>query len=303
MDSYRLKLAAPHIMDILLHLVNTSLSSGTFGSIWKTQLIYPFHKKGDRSETSNYRPVSHISEVSKLVEYAVFDQLMDHFVNNNLFHSNHHGFVPKHNTVTALAQLYDIWLEASENKEMSAALLLDLSAAFDLIPHSILLKKMKLYNFDDTTMQFFKSYLEDRRQVVQIESKRSEPKEIGDVSVPQGSILGGIIFVIYQNDFPENHPEGDEESILYADDDTDVAHDADLKTLEEKIQIKADASVSWIRDNQMVCSGEKTKVLVIGTREMRTRKYEEFGRKLRVKVEDKVVEESTDERLLGIVIN
>jgi hypothetical protein len=118
----------------------------------------------------------------------------------------------------------------------------------DLIPHSILLKKLKVYNFDEPTIKFFKSYLEDRSQIVQIESKKSEPQEIGDASVPQGSILGGIMFVIYQNDFPENHPEEESESILYADDD---------------------ASVAWIKDNQMVCSGEKTKLMVIGTRELR----------------------------------
>ena len=179
-DSFSLKLAAPYIIDILHYLVNLSLISGKFGTIWKTQLIYPYHKKNDKCDSSNYRPVSHISEVSKLVEYAVFDQLMEHFTSNNLFHSNHHGFVPKHNTVTALAQLYDVWLEASENKEMTAALLLDLSAAFDLIPHSILLKKMKVYNFDEGTISFFKSYLGERKQVVQIESKKSDPLEIGD---------------------------------------------------------------------------------------------------------------------------
>ena len=73
--------------------------------------------------------------------------------------------------------------------------------------------------------------------------------------------------------------------------------------LEVKIQAKADASTAWIRDNEMVCSGGKTKLMVMGTREMRSRKYETIGRKLRVKVEDKIVEESTDEKLLGIVIN
>ena len=161
MDSYSLKLATPYISDILLHLVNSAIISGQFGKIWKTQFIYPHHKKNDKSDPSNYRPVSHISEVSKLIEYAVFDQLMEHFTSNKLFHSNHHGFVPQHNTITAPAQLYDIWLEASENKEMTAALLLDLSAAFDLIPHSILLKKMKVYNFDKNTLKFFESYLAD----------------------------------------------------------------------------------------------------------------------------------------------
>ena len=74
---------------------------------------------------------------------------------------------------------------------------------------------MKVYNFDDRTISFFKSYLGERKQVVQIESKKSDPFEIGDSSVPQGSILGGILFVIYQNDFPENYPEEESESILY----------------------------------------------------------------------------------------
>ena len=74
---------------------------------------------------------------------------------------------------------------------------------------------MKVYNFDDGTISFFKSYLGERKQVVQIESKKGDPLEIGDSSVPQGSILGGILFVIYQNDFPENYPEEESESILY----------------------------------------------------------------------------------------
>ena len=80
------------------------------------------------------------------------------------------------------------------------------------------------------------------------------------------------MFVIYQNDFPENHTEEESESILYADDDTDNVHDEDLNTLENAIQTKADASVAWIKDTQMVCSGEKIKLMVIGTRELRKRK-------------------------------
>ena len=80
------------------------------------------------------------------------------------------------------------------------------------------------------------------------------------------------MFVIYQSDFPENNPEEENESILYADGDTDNVHDENLNTLENKIQSKADASVAWIKDNQMVCSGEKRKLMVIGTRELRRRR-------------------------------
>ena len=88
--------------DILLHLVNIAISEKTFADCWKIQLIHPFYKKGDKCVGENYRPVSNIPEISKLVEYEVVDQVLQHFQDNNLFHSNHHGFLPNRSTATAL---------------------------------------------------------------------------------------------------------------------------------------------------------------------------------------------------------
>ena len=106
-DSFSLKLAAPFIEDVLLHLVNLVITSGKFADCWKIQLIHPYYKKGNKLFGENYRPVSNIPEVSKLVEYAVLDQLFKHFYENELLHPNHHGFLPSHSTLTALLQIYD----------------------------------------------------------------------------------------------------------------------------------------------------------------------------------------------------
>ena len=116
--------------------------------------------------------MSHIVEISKLVEYVIHDQVFTHFNTNDLLHQNHHGSLPGHNTATALIHLYDIWLEAAEKGELTAALLLDLSAAFDLINHQIFLKKLKVYNFHESAIKLFKEYLEDRSQIVQIEKEK-----------------------------------------------------------------------------------------------------------------------------------
>ena len=88
----------------------------------EAKLIFPLHKKSSKLETKNYRPVSHLVEVGKMVEYAIYEQVLFHFTENKLFHENHHGSLSGHSTATALVQLMDMWLEASEDTLLSAAL-------------------------------------------------------------------------------------------------------------------------------------------------------------------------------------
>ena len=165
-DSSSIKLAFPLIEEAVLHLVNQSISSKKFSQLWMIQLVLPLHKKGDTMDGNNFRPVSHIIELGKIIEYVVHDQVYNHFKSNHLFHANHHGFLGHHSTASALIQLHDILLEAAENKELTAALLLDLSAAFDIVDHGILLQKLEAYNFSNDSVEWFKSYLEDITQTV-----------------------------------------------------------------------------------------------------------------------------------------
>ena len=94
-------------------------------------MIFRFHKKNAKDELSNYRPVSHLVQVGKMVEYAVYFHVVEHFTKNNLFHPNHHGSLANHFTATAIIQLFDMWLEAAESQDLSATCLLDQSAAYD----------------------------------------------------------------------------------------------------------------------------------------------------------------------------
>ena len=240
-------------------------------------------------------------EVGKLVEYEVFHQVLNHFVSNGLFHANHHGGLPNHSTTTALIQLHNIFLEAAQSKKLTAALLLDQSEAYDLLDHSILLRKLAVYNFDESSISWFRSYLSGRSQAVQIQTKRSPLLWLDNHAAPQGSVLGGLLFVLFENDFPACRSKGD--SVMFVDDDTDCVSSCDLKELRENIQSEAQNSCDWLNDNRMVVAGQKSKLLVVSTRELKRKLCIDGTGALSVIVDGKQVFESQSERLLGITVN
>ena len=316
---YSLKIASATLVEELRALINLSIREGKFVDSWKCAKVLPAWKnKGTRFELKHYRPLSNLSEVSKLAEIAVHGQMIDYLENNNLIHPNHHGFLSHHSTATALQHLLDIWLKHLDQGKLCAATFLDLSAGFDVIDHHLLLLKMNEYNFSDNTIKWFNSYLLDRTQCVQVESSLSPALPV-PWGVPQGSILGPTLFLLFINELPDivtndiadlndamEGGDGEENMnniIIYADDNTPTTADKDPLVLQTKAQKEVDLVTDWFEKNNMICSSEKTKLLIIGTQANRRVKLTNNNLTLRINVCGEVKVESNSERLLGVLIN
>ena len=299
------KLAAPELIPEITALVNISIRSGKFYSKWKQAKVLPGYKqKGSKFDSKSYRPISNLSEISKFEERIVHNQLYGYLSSNKLLHPSHHGFLQHHSTATALHQIIDTWLQAADNGKLSATLFLDLKAGFDVIEHDILLSKLKEYGLCDLTISWFESYLKNRSQCVQIESTLSDLKAV-PWGVPQGSILGPLLFIIYINELPEavkteEDLEANSDIIIYADDNSPtVSHDDPIKLM-ETIENDGKKVSEWFSKNKMICSGEKTKLLVSGTRANRESKLDTTQELV---VCGDLVKESSSEKLLGVIVN
>ena len=299
---FSLKLAAPELITEITALINISIRTGKFYSKWKHSKVLPGYKnKGSKFDCKFYRPISNLPEISKIQERAVHNQLYDYLCTNHLIHQNHHGFLQHHSTATALQQIVNTWLQAADNGKLSATLLLDLKAGFDVIEHSVLISKLKEYGLEDITLSWFESYLGNRSQSVQIESAISESRPV-PWGVPQGSILGPLLFIVYINELPQvvKTEENDSKIIIYADDNSPTTSHSDPSELLRVIQTSGSKVTDWFTRNGMVCSGEKTKLLVSGTR---ARRQLQIHTTPKVEVCGDSIEESRSEKLLGVIVN
>jgi hypothetical protein len=201
-DTWVIKLVASDILPALTHIINLSIMQSKFPTMWKHAKVVPLLKKGDRLTPQNYRPVALLPVFSKILERIVFNQLVKYLDDQGLIHPNHHGSRPGHSTATALIQMYDTWVEEVDDGNLVGVMMVDLSAAFDMVDHDILLKKLQLFGLDDMALSWMKSYLSGNCQSVYVDGCLSPPLDIA-CGVPQGSILGPLLYTLFTNDIPD----------------------------------------------------------------------------------------------------
>ena len=277
-DTWVIKLVASDILPALTHIINLSILQSTFPNMWKQAKVVPLLKKGDPLTPKNYRPVALLPIFSKILERIVFNQLVENLDLHNLIHPNHHRSRAGHSTATALIQMYDRWVEEVDDGNMVGVMMVDLSAAFDMVDHNILLQKLELFGLDDLSLMWMKSYLSGRSQSVFVDGCMSPPMAI-ECGVPQGSILGPLMYILFTNDVPElghSHPVNFRKpdhfcdacggTVCYIDDSTySVAH-TDSAFLSTKLSTQYEEISRYMAANRLVINDDKTHLVVMGTR-------------------------------------
>ena len=195
------KLIAPAILDSLVKVLNCSIKSSTCPLTLKLARVTPIHKSGSFSDPNNFRPISVLPIISKLLEKHVSGHLMNYLREFKLLISTQSGFRSLHSTESILIKMTDDWLEAMDKGKLTGVIFIDLRKAFDLVNHELLLAKLRIYGFSPSTLRWFRSYLNDRHQQVSLNGELSE-RECLACGVPQGSILGPTLFLLFINDLP-----------------------------------------------------------------------------------------------------
>ena len=249
------------ILNPLNHLINLSLKNGQFPNVYKTSKILPLYKSGCHHSINNYRPISLLSSISKLIEYIMHDRLTSYLNKNNTLHNSQYGFRKNSSTELAIFDLSHYISKNMESKLLTLGIFIDLSKAFDSMSHSILLSKLYHYGIRGTAYQWFLSYLSNRQHYVAIDSSYSNPLPMKG-GVPQGSILGPLLFNIFLNDISNSSKLF--KFILYADDTTLLARDADYNNLTKIGNEEINKVNLWFNVNNLKINFSKTNFILFG---------------------------------------
>jgi hypothetical protein len=262
MSSNLIKEILCFIIEPLTFIINRCLHDGKFPSVLKLSRVVPIFKKGDRSCPSSYRPISITPIFSKILESVMYAQISSYLEQYDVISNEQYGFRRGRSTIDAIDSLVEKVLGVFETKGFAEATFCDLSKAFDCVDHEVLLNKLMYYGIRGQSHDLFKSFLDGRQQIVCIGSDKSDIINL-KYGVPQGSVLGPLLFTLMINDLPHFV---NSQSILYADDTTFFNNSSELDELNTLTEDTLSQASVWFRANGLCLNDSKTQKIIFSLR-------------------------------------
>jgi hypothetical protein len=251
-----------NISEPLTHIINLSIITGIVPDDLKSARVVPLYKKNNKTEAGNYRPVSILSVVSKVLERIIYDQVESYLTENKLLYTHQSGFRRKYSTDTCLLHLTDFIKFEMDKGNYVGMVLLDLQKAFDTVDHDVLLMKLEAMGFSSDVTHWFRSYLSSRTQMVNVSGILSSSANI-TCGVPQGSILGPLLFLIYVNDMEAVVRN---KLLLYADDSGILVSGKDIQYITSQLTDDLTSISKWLTDNKLSLHLGKTESILFASK-------------------------------------
>ena len=241
----------------LSHIINLSMSTGVYPTDWKRSKIIPVYKSGSNNNIENYRPISVIPAISKIAEKVIHSQLTNYLEENSLINDDQFGFRRLRSTEHAAIQFTDNIKKKVNEGKLVGSVFIDLTKAFDTLSHSKLLLKLSSYGINNNELDWFKDYLFNRSQCVQYNNSLSKEEKVS-CGVPQGSIVGPLLFTLFFNDFYTclKHSR----AVKYADDTVIYLAGKDTFIIESRLSADMQAISNWCTDNELILNLKKAKL-------------------------------------------